>query len=295
MTKNQEKIKDALERIDKALETIDTDEGWLKFLKFQSLFYHYSFCNTMLIYMQNPDATYVKGYKAWNKLGRHVRKGEKGIMIIAPCFNKVEELNEPDNEAEYHDKEAKKDVRHVLKGFKTTHVFDIGQTEGDDQQLPVLVSGLSGCGKTELDIYKRLKAFIEKRHPVEETASGTKGAFNTETGIIYVRSDLDDIQKIKTLLHEFAHCVDFEMRPDKDISRNRRELVAESVAFIVSLHLGIDTSAYSMGYLKTWMVEKDEMKAVSEIIQKVSAYIIDELGEFFESQMIEVGGNEYGC
>ena len=81
---NQEKIKEALERIDNGLATINSAEDWLRFLKFQSLFYNYSFGNTMLIYLQNPEATFVKGFKAGNKLWRYVRKGEKGIAIIAP-------------------------------------------------------------------------------------------------------------------------------------------------------------------------------------------------------------------
>lgn len=96
MNKNQEKIQAALERIEEGLATINTDEDWLHFLAFQSLFYNYSFRNAMLIYLQNPEATYVKGYKAWNELGRHVKKGAKGLAILAPCFRKVEDFKEPE-------------------------------------------------------------------------------------------------------------------------------------------------------------------------------------------------------
>lgn len=85
MNKNQEKIKAALERIENGLAAINTDEDWLSFLSFQSLFYNYSFRNAMLIYTQNPEATYVKGYKAWNRLGRYVKKGAKGLAILAPA------------------------------------------------------------------------------------------------------------------------------------------------------------------------------------------------------------------
>lgn len=89
---NQDKIKSALERIDKGLETINTNEDWMKYLQFQSLFYNYSFGNAILIYSQSGgQATYVKGYKSWNKLGRYVKKGAKGLAILAPCFRKVEQ------------------------------------------------------------------------------------------------------------------------------------------------------------------------------------------------------------
>ena len=94
LSKNQDKIKAALDRIDDSLETINTNEDWLKYLRFQSLFYNYSYGNTILIYSQNPEASYVKGYKAWNKLGRYVKKGSKGLAILAPCFRKIEEFKE---------------------------------------------------------------------------------------------------------------------------------------------------------------------------------------------------------
>ena len=101
LMKNIEKVKAALDRIETGLATINTDEDWLGFLRFQSLFYHYSFGNAMLIFMQNPEATYVMGYKAWNKLGRYVKKGTKGLAILAPCVRKVESFKEPEDKAEY--------------------------------------------------------------------------------------------------------------------------------------------------------------------------------------------------
>ena len=118
MSKNQEKIKAALERIDKGLATINTDEDWLRFLCFQAQFYNYSFGNAMLIFSQNPNATYVKGYKAWNKLGRYVKRGSKGLAILAPCIRKVEVFKEPENKNMYHDEEAEKETRKVVSGFR---------------------------------------------------------------------------------------------------------------------------------------------------------------------------------
>lgn len=278
MNKNQEKIQAALNRIEEGLATINTDEDWLKYLAFQSLFYNYSFRNAMLIYLQNPEATYVKGYKAWNKLGRYVKKGAKGLAILAPCFKKVEDFKEPENKSEYQDCEGEKVMKKVISGFRVTYVFDIADTDGSDEHLPVLVKGLAGNSEQEKEIYEKLKAFISKEHPVlEVTGTASKGSYNLETGVISVRSDVEYLQKIKTILHEYAHSIDFAMHPEEDIRRNRRELIAESVAFVVSLRLGLDTSRYSMGYIQSWLKDRDELKIVADTVQKVAAKIINNL------------------
>jgi len=191
------------------------------------------------------------------------------------------EFREPDNKAEYQDAEAEKVTKKVITGFKVTYVFDITDTDGSDEQLPVLVKGLTGNTKRERQIYESLKAYISTEHPVQEvTGTASKGSFNLSTGVISVRADVEYLQKVKTLLHEYAHSVDFAMNPSVDISRNRRELVAESVAFTVSLRLGLDASRYSMGYIKSWLKDKDELKAVVDTVQKVAAKIIDNLAGF---------------
>ena len=118
MSKNQEKIKGALDRIDQGLATINTDKDWLQFLCFQAQFYNYSFGNAMLIFSQNPNATYVKGYKAWNQLGRYVKKGSKGLAILAPCIRKVEVFKEPENKNLYHDEEAEKEADHLASHYQ---------------------------------------------------------------------------------------------------------------------------------------------------------------------------------
>lgn len=281
--KNQEKIQAALDYIENGLAAINTDEDWLSFLAFQSLFYNYSFRNTMLIYLQNPEASYVKGFKAWNQLGRYVKKGAKGLAILAPCYRKVEDFKEPENKSEYQDSEGEKVIKRVISGFKVTYVFDIADTDGSDD-LPVLVKGLAGNSEQEQAIYEKLKAFISTEHPVQEvTGTASKGSYNLATGIISVRSDVEYLQKIKTILHEYAHAIDFAMHPEEDISRNRRELIAESVAFVVSMRLGLDTSRYSVGYIKSWLKDKEELKIVADTVQKVAAKIINSLAESSDS------------
>lgn len=197
----------------------------------------------MLIYLQNPQASYVKGYKAWNQLGRFVVKGAKGLAILAPCIRKIEEFKEPENKAEYHDEERKKVTKKVISGFRVAYVYDIADTEGSDEYLPVLVTGLSGNGEQEKQIYETLVTIISRKHTVNEVErTSSKGSYNLESSVISVRSNLEYFQKIKTLLHEYAHAIDFKMNPESDIRRNIRELVAESTAFIVSERLGLDTS-----------------------------------------------------
>jgi len=284
MSKNQEKIKAALDRIDNAVESINTDKDWLNYLCFQSKFYNYSYGNTILIYSQNPEATYVRGYKAWNQLGRYVKRGSKGLAILAPCFKKIEEFKEPKDKSIYQDAKGEKETKRVLSGFRVTYVYDIADTDGSDEYLPVLVRGLAGNGDAEKEIYEKLLAVISMEHTVKEvTGTASKGSFNLDTGVICVRADLEYLQKIKTLLHEYGHAVDFKLHPEFDISRNRRELIAESVAFVVAMRLGLDTSAYSMSYIKSWLKDKEELKIIADSVQKISAEIINKLAESSDS------------
>lgn len=280
MNNNQEKIKAVLERIENALVGINSNEDWLKYLYFQSQFYNYSFGNTILIYTQNPQASYVKGYKAWNQLGRYVKKGAKGLAILAPCVRKVEEFKEEENKMEYHDAKGEKVTKKVIAGFRVTYVFDILDTDGSDEFLPVLVTGLLGNGEQEKCIYEKLVVQISKRHTIKEIqGTASKGSYNLDTKEIMIRSDLEYVQKIKTLLHEYAHAIDFAFHPEESIKRNIRELIAESTAFIVAQHLGLDTSRYSVSYLKSWMKDKKELRDIAETVQKISQQIISEVAE----------------
>lgn len=159
---NADKIKTALEEIDTGLATINTNEDWIHFLSFQAQFYNYSFGNAMLIYIQRPDATYVKGYKAWNQIGRHVVKGAKGIGILCPCIRKIEVIKEPLDTNVYNDKEAEKEIKKVISGFRMGYVYDLSDTAGDDSQLPVLVTGLLSSTDEEKALYESLISYVSK-------------------------------------------------------------------------------------------------------------------------------------
>ena len=263
----REKVTEALKQIDEAIENIGTNEEWLKYLSFQTKFYRYSYGNTLLIYLQNPEASFVKGFRSWNELGRYVKKGEKGIKILAPCIKKVVEEDADD------ETEAKK----KLAGFKVTYVYDILSTDGSEEFIPTLISGLKGNSEEEATAYEQMKAYIGQKHHIEEIeGTASKGSFNLVNGDICIRKDLDALQKIKTLVHEYAHSIDHSINPSKDIPISHRELVAESTAFVVSAALGFDTSDYSFGYLNSWSHSKDDMKKVADTIQKVACKIIDE-------------------
>lgn len=275
MTKNQDKIKAALDRIEDGLAAINSDENWLSYLCFQSKFYNYSFRNTMLIYLQNPQATYVKGYKAWNQLGRYVKKGSKGLSILAPCFRTKHDVGQEEEE---------KKCEKVISGFRVTYVYDIADTDGSDEYLPVLVKGLTGNSEPQQKLYGRILEVISKEYQVTEVMGiAAKGSYNRETGKICVRGDLDYLQKIKTLLHEYAHAIDFKLHPKSDVKHNQRELIAESVAYVVSENLGLDTGSYSISYINTWMGDKDGLKSIADTVQKISAQIINNLAESSDS------------
>lgn len=276
----QDKIKEAIALVEEGLASISTDSEWLNFLRFQSLFYQYSYSNAILIYLQNPEATFVKGYRAWNKLGRYVVKGGKGLKILVPCYRKVEVFKEPENKAEYHQLEGEKEVKRVLSGFKITYVFDISDTAGSDEYLPVLVRGLAGNGDDVKELYEKVLAVVSKEYSVQEVfKTASKGSYNLETQQICVRGDMEYLQRLKSLCHEYAHAIHFKLRPEDDLSRAGRELVAEASAFIICNRLGADTADYSISYLKSWMSESGDLKKVMDDIQKVAYTILTKLAE----------------
>lgn len=132
----------------------------------------------------------------------------------------------------------------------------------------------------EKELYEKLKEIISKEHEIKEIRGITaRGAYHLETGVIFIKADVEYLQKIKTLLHEYAHAVDFTIHPELEISRNRRELVAESVAFVVSLWLGLDTSRYSISYIRSWLNDKNELELIEDTVQKIVEIMIKHLEE----------------
>ena len=227
-----------------------------------SRFHSYSSNNCMLIAWQRPDATLVAGYRAWqDKFGRHVKKGERGIRILSPIVVKGK-LPE-DGQDGIGDPNAEKTKAKRLVGFRLATVFDVSQTEGRD---------LPSMGVDELQ--------------GEEVDGGAKGFFSrADPKRIVIQEGMPQAQTLKTAVHELAHSVmhDFEpedkSRPLPD--RNTREVQAESVAFVVSNWLGLDTSDYSFGYIASWSSGKEisELRASLDEIRQASHGIIDGIEE----------------
>ena len=265
-TKEQQKdeLQAAYDKMEQAVANIDTNEEWLKYLKFQSKFYSYSFYNSILICLQNPMATYVAGFSSWNQMSRLIKKGEHSIKIFAPLKYKL--TKEGENGADIKD-------TIILKGFRLVSVFDVSQTTGDDSKLPVVISGLRESNANHDVIYQKLREKIDI--PVTEVdLMAAKGSYSPDTKQIQIKSSLSAVQKVKTLVHELAHHVHltkYFCNETKDVG----EVMAESAAYVVCQHLGIDSSEYSFAYITTWAKEPEIIKAVGSKVQKIAREIIE--------------------
>lgn len=283
-TTPDEKIKELTEKLEQGVSEIFTSGRYAEYLSAMSKFHSYSFGNIMLILMQNPAASCVAGYHAWKKnFGRTVKAGEHGIKILAPCpYRRFVEQDQIDANGQPVLDATGKPVRErtlvQLMRFRIVTVFDISQTEG--KELP-------GIGVRELtgDItnYTELADAITSASPVpilyEVPPGEAKGCFNSVTGEIQIRPEMSQRQTVKTMLHEISHAMLHRRTgndpPAKD--RHTREVEAESVAYVVCQHFGIDTSDYSFGYVAGWSKGKklDELKASLDTIRSCAANLID--------------------
>jgi antirestriction protein ArdC len=266
------KVKEGYEMMVKGVSEFLNSNKWKEFLKFQSHFYNYSFGNTVMIFMQKENATYVAGFKTWNKLGRYIKKGEKAIKILAPVKVKVKEEKKNKENEEKKGREEQKE-RYVLKGFKVVNVFDISQTEGKD--VPEICRELKGKSVKIETLYNKLLSII-KIPVIREPLRGPKGYYDPLKNIISIKEDMDPKQKLKTLVHEYAH---YKLHSKKtDFTRAEQEVQAEGIAFIVLNHFGIDTSSYSFEYITTYSYKEPQILLKHGLImQKTAEEIINEI------------------
>ncbi len=253
-------LKEAFKTIEDGIKNINSNAEWQKFLMFQSRFHQYSFHNTMLIFYQRPTATCIAGFTAWKKLNRFVSKGEKAIQILAPCKYRT-----GDDEDSY-----------TIRGFRTVNVFDLEQTAGDDSLLPVVITGLTGLkdtsGSSNELLYQSLIQAIEI--PVsEKTDIAANGLYYPASKEITIKANISQLQKVKTLVHEYAHHLHHTKYLNKE-TKGEREILAESAAFIVCNHWGLDTSDYSLPYVKTWLDDPKQFKELGSKINLVASEII---------------------
>lgn len=242
-----------------AVESLVTSEAWTTVLKVAARFPDYSPSNLLLIATQRPDATRVAGIRTWNSLGRRVNKGEHGIAILAPCLYKQAAADQDPASASVTGTadDAEPGAQHVLRGFKVVHVFDITQTDGDplpDQQ-PAL---LTGDAPTHL--WDHLADLVHDDGYTLERGpcpSGVLGYTALTSKHVRVRDDVEPAQAVKTLAHELGHIradhatrfADYGTDP---VCRSQAELEAESIAYIVMTHHGLDSAIYSVPYLAAW-------------------------------------------
>lgn len=294
--KREEELQQTLQRLEEGVEEIFTSGKYMEYLTVMSRFHSYSSNNCMLIAWQRPDATLVAGYRAWqDKFGRHVKKGERGIRILSPIVVKGK-LPE-DGQDGIGDPNAEKTKAKRLVGFRLATVFDVSQTEGRD--LPSMgvdeLQGDVGEFETVMDAIGKIS-----KYPIsfEEVDGGAKGFFSrADPKRIVIQEGMPQAQTLKTAVHELAHSVMHDSGSEGEgpalPGRATREVQAESVAFIVSSWLGLDTGDYSFGYVAGWSEGKDlsELRASLDEIRGAAHGIIgsmeQKMAENRESEGLE--------
>jgi len=256
---------DLLTKLAEGISGLTDSNQWLRHLECQSRFHRYSFGNVVLISAQCPNASRVAGFRTWRSFGRTVRKGQKAIWILAPMVAKrADGIDLGDHR--------------VVRGFKYVPVFDISQTEG--RELPAACHKLSEDAPTEA-LARLTRVAHRLEYSVEDTElpDGVNGDCTFSRRRIRVESRNSSAQRVKTLAHEIAHALLHADQPDRSVA----ELEAESVAYLVCQHLGLDTGAYTFGYVATWAGGGDEalaaIKATGTNIQRTAHAMLDLLGD----------------
>lgn len=290
---NKDKVKEITAKIEQGIKDLFESDRYKQYLKVMSKFYRYSYNNAILIMLQKPDATHVAGFNTWkNTFKRNVNRGEKGIQILAPSpikYKVERDKLDPVTKKPMLDTKGNKVVEEVelLKPyFKTVYVFDISQTSGEP--LTDLNKELIG----EVDQYKIFLESLKSISPFpvefKDISSGSKGYCDPINKQIVVKKGMSEIHTIKTLVHEITHAdlhaKDFDnLNLDDKKDQRTREVEAESVAYTVCSHFGIDTSEYSFAYLAGWSSSKElqEIKSSLDTIQKQASTLINQIEERF--------------
>ena len=287
----KQKVQEITEKLEQGIKELFESEKYKTYLNTMSKFHNYSFNNTMLIAMQKPDATLVAGFKDWQKnFDRHVKKGEKGIRILAPAPYKIKEERDkidPVTQELLLDKDGnpqKEEVEITIPAFRAVSVFDLSQTDGKpipELTAKELLSDVEGYQ----DMIRAVEAISPVPIELEEIAGDSKGYYDREAKRIAVQENMSESQTLKTMIHEVAHSKlhskeveqDEQMRKD----RNTKEVEAESVAYTVCQHFGVDTSDYSFGYIAGWSSGRDtkELRSSMDTIRRTASELITGIEE----------------
>ena len=284
-----QRMKEITERLEQGVKEIFTSEMYMEYLKTMSQFHSYSFNNTLLIHLQKPDATLVAGYQAWQKkFHRQVRRGEKGIQIIAPApireKEEVEKIDpatlepvlKPDGTPEMEE------VEYTIPRFRITTVFDVSQTDGEP--LPELATPeLMGSVENYEIFMQAIRDISPAPIRFDEIESGAKGFYNSIDKEIVIQNGMSERQTMKTGIHEVTHAKlhDRDIMEELDEKKDQltREVEAESVAYTVCQYFGLDTSEYSFPYIAGWSSDRNmkELRASMDTIRRVSGEFIDQM------------------
>lgn len=286
--KDNKNLDQVMELLQNGVKDVFTSEKYLNYLTMLSKFHNYSYNNVLLISLQNPNATLVAGYNDWvKKHHRYVKKGEKGIKIIAPSPYKKEVsvpvLDNNGNKVIVDGKPLMEQKTIQAMSFRTVSVFDVSQTDGEP--LPQLLSELTDNVKNYNELFEAIKAYSEYPINFEDISGDIKGYCSYKDKRIAIKNGMSESQTIKTAIHETAHSHLHEPNPNDPIrdSRNIKEVQAESVAFVVSNYFGIDTSEYSFNYIAAWgNLELNELKNSLSVIQKEAAAMINGIEEKYQ-------------
>ncbi len=299
---NRERVKEIVAGIEQNIQELFQSERYFDYLRTMSRFHSYSVNNTILIHMQRPNAvTPVAGFQKWKQFGRHVKKGEKGLTIIAPTplKKKIEEMKlDPDTKAPVLDQDGNIVVEEKtieIPLFKPVKVFSADQTDG--KPLPSLVTDLTG----DVQQYEAFMEALRRTSPVpvkiEPIEDSMDGFFSRTTQSITVREGMSEVQTVCATVHEIAHAVlhnkeqdrltsaagNTDKEPPQAKDKNTMEVEAESVSFAVCQYYGIDTTSNSIGYIAGWSKDRSlpELKASLETITKTVGGLISAIDKHF--------------
>ena len=306
---NRERLQQITAGIEQGIKELFESEKYMRYLSVMSRFHRYSVNNTMLIYMQKPDATLVAGYNKWkNQFERHVKKGEHGITIIAPTpfKKKIEEQKlDPDTKAPMLDQDGKviMEEREVeIPMFRPVKVFDVSQTDG--KPLPELASSLSGNVQNYEAFMEALRRSAPVPLSVEPMAANMDGYFSPDQQRIAIRAGMSEVQTVSAAVHEIAHSKlhnyakvqkeaarASDKEPPKKKDRNTEEVEAESISYAVCQYFGIQTGENSFGYIATWSQDKTlpELRASLETINKAAGELIADIDRHYKEICKERG------
>lgn len=286
------RVNEITEQLEQGLKELFESKKYMEYLNTMSKFHDYSFNNILLIHMQKPDASLVHGYKAWkDDFGRQVMGGEHAIKIFAPAPYKKTvvkvKLDQDGNKMlDENGAEIMEKAEIKIPAFKIVNVFDISQTTG--RELPQIgTSELHG----DVNNYDLLFEALKKSCPVpvenEKIEKSRAMGYCTRDKIV-LRDGISQMQSIKTTIHEMAHHK-LHFADEKEMTRESKEVEAESVAYTVCSHLGLDTSEYSFGYIAGWSTGKDmpELKASLDTIRNTASELITEIDKNFKELLSE--------